>query len=157
MIVLMIFKLSTIKLYAYDNQYEALNYYQVSDIPQSVIDDCEAVGKIYGICPELLEAMAWNESGFRANVSNGRCIGILQVDKYLHSDRMTKLGVTDLYDQYSCILVAGDILSELFEKYDGEVLYAINNYAGYNNIYQDTKYSRKVLSISEELERYHGK
>ena len=35
----------------------------------------EEIGGAYGICPELLQAIAWHESRYEENASNGGCEG----------------------------------------------------------------------------------
>ena len=55
------------------------------------------------------------ESSGKADARNGGCIGLMQVYEKYHKDRMKRLGVTDLYDPYSNILVGTDILMELAE------------------------------------------
>ena len=48
----------------------------------------EEIGGAYGICPELLQAIAWHESRYEENASNGGCEGLMQVSEKWHRDRM---------------------------------------------------------------------
>lgn len=135
-------------------------------IPADIKAYCEEIGQEKGICPELLEAIAYTESGFSQYAKNkaGTCFGLCQVYQKFHVDRMKRLGVTDIFDKRGNILVAADLLSELFLKYEdvGAVLMA------YNGVKQEAidkymetgnlpNYAKRVLNISEEYERLHNK
>ena len=86
---------------------------------------CETIGQQYNICPELLMAMIEQESSGEAKVINeAGDTGLLQVNAKWHRDSMEKLGVTDLTDAYSNILVATDYLAQLFEE-EGDDLYLV--------------------------------
>lgn len=124
---------------------------------------CEKYGEEYGICPELLMAIAEAESSGNPNAENGECKGIMQVSERWHKDRMERLGVTDIYDTSGNILVATDYLYELFEKY-GDVGMVLMVYNGdsdaedyMNGNAELSCYAEKVLERSAELERMHGK
>ena len=78
----------------------------------------ETICKEYGVCPEVVLALIEAESSGNPNeISDHGAIGLMQVIPKWHWDRMEKLGVTDLYDPYSNILVGVDFLAELFDKY----------------------------------------
>lgn len=78
----------------------------------------ETICNEYGICPEVVLALIEAESGGDPNaVSDHGAIGLMQVVHRFHWDRMERLGVTDLYDPYSNILVGVDYLTEMFDKY----------------------------------------
>lgn len=76
----------------------------------------EDIGEQYNICPELIQAIIERESSYDPYAKNGNCLGLMQVSSRWHSDRMEKLGVSDLYDPYSNILVGTDYLAELFDE-----------------------------------------
>lgn len=59
------------------------------------------------------------ESNWQADTigDQGESFGLGQVQPRWHSDRMAKLGVTDLLNPYDNSLVVIDILSELTSKY----------------------------------------
>lgn len=59
-------------------------------------------------------------SGRPTVVSDMGCVGLMQVNPRFHSERMKRLGVTDLTDIDGNIHVGTDYLMELFEKH-GEV------------------------------------
>ncbi len=114
----------------------------------------------YGICPELIMAVIEAESaGDPDAVSSSGCIGLMQIKPQFAEERMDKLGVTDLYDPYSNILVGVDILAELAEKYDDlpTVLMCYNEgeYSGAIKRAEAGKYSsyaEKVMQRAIELE-----
>lgn len=117
----------------------------------------------YGICPELIMAIAETESTYNPSAKNGQCKGLMQVSEKWHGDRMDKLGVADLYDPYGNILVGVDYLSELADEYEdvGLSLMVYNGGHAYAmRIYEKgelSNYANKILERSAELERLHGK
>lgn len=123
---------------------------------------CEEIGGEYGICPELIEAMIESESSGQADAENGSCKGLMQISEKWHIERMERLGVTDIFDEYGNILLGADYLAELFEEY-GEASLVLDVYNGNRNAmynYENgilSKYAGKILERSAELERLHGK
>lgn len=132
-------------------------------IPKEAKAYCIEVGKEYGICPELLMAIAEAESSGNAKAENGECKGIMQVVEIWHKERMERLGVSDIFDMEGNILVATDYLYELFEKYEdaGSVLMFYNgdnrakSYLEGNT--ELSNYAKKILERSRELELLHSK
>jgi soluble lytic murein transglycosylase-like protein len=122
---------------------------------------CEEIGEMYGICPELLMAIIEAESSGNQYAENGSCKGLMQVSVRWHADRMEKLGVTDIYDEYGNILVATDYIAELREDY-GEVSCVLDIYNGNSKAYYNYEngilsvYAKSVLERSAELERLRG-
>jgi soluble lytic murein transglycosylase-like protein len=114
------------------------------------------VGDLYGISPYLLEAICERESSQDANAENSGCLGLTQISLRWHSDRMEKLGVTDLYDPYSNLLVCADYLSELYDiaetkGYGDDTYYVLMRYnmstSKADKLYKAgeiTKYARDV-------------
>lgn len=131
---------------------------------EAVIELTEQVAEIYPICPELLQALIFYESSNQPYVvSSYGDIGYMQVNPKWQSDRMDKLGVTDLYDGYSNILVGTDCLYELCVEY-GDIALALMAYnmgsdkavkLAESGIISD--YAKRILDLSYELERLHGK
>lgn len=130
---------------------------ELIEVPQEVIEISEELGEQYGICPELIQAICWQESRFQATVENSGCIGIMQVNPAWHRDRMERLGVTDLTDIRQNMTVAVDYLAELSE--DCEVAEALMRYHGESNVSarvsrgEISNYARNILEISAELEK----
>ena len=121
-------------------------------------------GAEYGICPELIESICYQESRFDPQALDGSksCYGLMQIQKISHRERMNNLSVTDLYDVDSNIHVATDYLAELFEQYEdvGTVLMV---YHGEKDAVlksergEVSKYAREILERSYNLESEHGK
>lgn len=121
------------------------------------------IGEAYGISPFLLQSVIWHESGFRPEVGNGECFGLMGISARWNRDRMERLGVTDLHDPRSNILVGADLLAELEDTLtEGEtaslelVLMAYNAGAGpakeawEKGLVSD--YARRVIERMEEIE-----
>lgn len=135
-------------------------------IPEHIKGYCEEVGEIYGICPELLEAIAFYESRFIPDVKNNNCWGMMQINIKIHEDRIFSLGYTkeEMLDPYKSLIVAADILSDLYEIYEDDNPIVLMYYAGqqkaiprYRKYGELTKYVKNVLTRSEKYERLHGK
>lgn len=96
----------------------------------SIRSICEYVGAEYDISPNLLRALAWQESRYEvyATGSSGDK-GLCQIVEKWHRDRIERLGVTDIYDPYGNILVCADILNELRnERYGYDYTYILMAY-----------------------------
>lgn len=127
------------------------------------------IGEKYNICPELIQAIIERESSYDPYAKNGNCIGLMQVSQRWHADRMEELGVTNLYDPYSNILVGTDYLAELFDEAiqsgrGDDLYYVLMRYnlktSTANSRWESGDYSDYAIEVSEraaELEREHGK
>lgn len=128
---------------------------------ETVIELTERVAEQYPICPELLQAIIFYESSNRMDVSNGSCVGYMQVSTKWHKDRADKLGVS-IYDSYGNILTGTDYLMEMIVEY-GDVATALMVYHGESDALKKTErgelssYAQKILDLSAELERLHEK
>ncbi len=133
-----------------------------TEAPIEVQEACMKWGGVYDICPELLQAICWNESRYETNLLNDTCKGIMQINEPVHTARIEKLGVTDIYDLDSNIHVGADLLAELFADcpdagtvlglYHGEKTAVKKGKTGNYSVYTKT-----ILEKSYELERLHGK
>lgn len=137
---------------------------QASAMEEAEVEELSIrAGEEFGICPELLQAVAWKESSYREDAQNGGCTGLMQVSEYWHRERMQRLGVADLYDPEGNMRVAADYLAELFEQFEdtGMVLMVYNGDStayGYQNTGSGLSgYAGAVLEKAEQLEREHGK
>lgn len=93
-------------------------YNKLSDtMDDTVIKYTEEIGPKYGIDSCLLQAIIFYESSNRQDVSNGTCVGLMQVSTKWHTERAEKLGVS-LYDAYGNIVTGADYLAELIREYD---------------------------------------
>lgn len=132
------------------------------NVPADIEAWCKKYGKENGIAPELLEAIIWKESRFQPEVVNasGTCHGLMQISKGSHRNRMTRLGVTDLYNPEENIAVGSDYLRELFEANE-DTATVLELYNGDGSAAadptRDSAYARKVMAISTALERSHFK
>ena len=70
----------------------------------------------------------------------------------------------DMFDPEKNIIVAADILAELYEKYGDDNPYVIMYYAGekkalseYKNSGKSSDLANKILNLSEKYERIHNK
>jgi hypothetical protein len=110
----------------------------------------------YGISETLLKAVAKAESGFNTNaVSSAGAQGIMQ----LMPSTAKALGVTDSFDAEQNIMGGAKYLSQMLDRYDGDVTLALAAYnAGAGNVAkyggvppftQTQNYIKKVLSYME--------
>ena len=129
-----------------------------NEISSYVCDEYKAyaceIAEMYDLSPELIVAMIEKESsGKRKAVSSANCIGLMQISPKWQKDRMEKLGVTDLTDAYSNILVGCDLVAELFDKYGDvyAVLMAYNEgeYSGAIERAENGEYSAYATKIVE--------
>lgn len=133
-----------------------------SEIPEDVQAACEKWGAAYDICPELLEAICYNESRYISTVENGTCKGLMQINTPYHKDRMKDCNVTDIFDIDSNIHVGADYLAELFKDHEDTAV-VIGLYHGEANAEEKAKqnklssYTKKILEKAASLERAHGK
>lgn len=133
------------------------------EVPEEIRGISEELGAQYNICPELIQAVCFKESGFRTDVENGGCTGLMQVSEKWHRERMERLGVTDLKDARENMTVGTDYLSELFGRYEdaGAALMEYNGDSRISKLVDGTgglsDYADEVLAISAELERRNGK
>lgn len=116
----------------------------------------------YHIDPAIVFAMMDVESDYNANAmgDRGQAFGLLQVQPRWHGDRINRLECWDLYDPENNVTVAVDYLSELLDKYDGNIEMALTAYnrGAYGaqrdlfskGIYE-SEYSGKVLEEAQKL------
>lgn len=134
-------------------------------VPDEYIPYVREISDQYGICPELILSIIEAESSGQSDaVSSVGCIGLMQIQPKFAQERMDKLGVADLYDPYSNILVGVDILAELADKYDDlpTVLMCYNE-GEYSGVIEQAEsgeysnYAKKIMARAEELEEKVGK
>lgn len=120
---------------------------------------CVYVGDMYNISPELLQAIAWTESRYKVKATS-RCNakGICQIMEKWHKARMKRLGVTDLYDPYSSVLLCADLIDELSRgKYGNDIRFVLMAYnMGQNGAvkpYKSGKISSYALKVLDKMER----
>lgn len=142
---------------------DVVDHYITED---SLVSLCEYIGDIYDISPELLQAIAWVESRYKVDaVSSCNAKGLTQVMERWNRDRIKRLGVSDLYDPYSSILLCADIVDELKGlKYGNDISYVLMAYnmgaTGAKKPYEAGRistYAKNVLAKQKELEKEHRK
>lgn len=104
-----------------------------------------------GVSPCIVFAQIGVESDYKADAigDNGNSYGLMQIYKSVHSDRMERLGVTDLLDPYQNVTVGIDIMSELLGWNKG-LDYALSFYTGMGGA--DCAYSRLVQERAEQID-----
>ena len=113
----------------YVESFDAANYLDDTDLPEEYQEYCMEAGNRYGIDGYLLMAMVERESDGEADASNAEGdSGLLQVNPKWHTERMARLGVSDLTDPGSNILVAADYLHELLEQNNYNLPLALMKY-----------------------------
>ncbi len=131
-----------------------------------LIELTEEIGRQYGVCPELLQAMAEKESTLYLQAINGDCKGLMQISEKWHAGRMERLGVTDIYDARSNITLAADYIAELRDttEHGQDIIYVLMRYNmatdTANSLYEAglyTEYAVTILQEAARLERLHGK
>lgn len=114
-----------------------------------IIHTCEE----HRIDPAIIIAMAYRESTYNPDCigDGGESFGLLQVQPYWHSERMERLGCTDLLDPFQNVTVAVDYLAEMLGWYDGDIAKALVAYNQGSYKGTVTRYAEAVLEIAEEL------
>lgn len=103
------------------------------------------------------------ETNFTPNLSSSDgtgCIGLMQVNQSIHQDRAAKLGVENLWDPYGNILVATDLLEDLYYNYANEsielaVMMYNMNFKTARQLYSEGKlsnYAEKVFEYTGQLQ-----
>lgn len=107
--------------------------------------------------PYLIRSMIEQESSYRPDVigDSGRSYGLMQIQPRWNQERMDRLGVTDLLDPYSNLLVGIDLVSGLLES-SPTVEYALMSYNGGPD-YAHRLYAQGKVSgyASEVLARFY--
>lgn len=114
-----------------------------------------------GVNPAIIIAMIKRESQFDIDIvgDKGKAFGLMQIHPRWHSDRMKKLGVTDLLDPYQNVTVGIDIMAELLdggESVEWALMAYNGGYAHANRHIEAgtlSEYATDVLEFADELER----
>lgn len=120
-----------------------------ADLQIHIIETAEE----YGIDPAIIFAMAFRESTYNTSCvgDSGDSLGLMQVQPYWHSERMERLGCTDLLDPFQNVTVAIDYLAEMLGWYDGDMAKALVAYNAGSYKGTITNYAHVVLNTAEEL------
>ena len=132
-----------------------LHYYtQVpldKELQNYIINQCHAKG----IAPAIVMAMIRHESNYDPNDmgDGGRAYGLMQIHPRWHSERMQRLGCTELLDPYHNVTVGIDYLAELYSKY-GDIAKALVAYNQGSYKGTVTQYAKAVLNTANAMEEY---
>lgn len=126
------------------------------DVQRHIMRQCEQ----YEIDPAIILAMIQRESSYKANAigDSGKSFGLLQIQKRWHTERMDKLGITDLLDPLQNVTVGIDYLAELIGRGRGIewALMAYNGGPSYANKLAAkgivSTYAQAILDNSQALE-----
>ena len=138
------------------DKYESL--YANSIISSEYLDMIVEICESYNLDPYLIAAQCECESSGNPNdISSANAVGLMQIIKKYHRERMGKLGVDDLYDPYSNLLVGIDFMSELLSKYDTKtalMCYNEGEFSGARSRAAEgnySSYSKKVVKRASAL------
>lgn len=111
------------------------------------------VAESYGIDPAIIFAMCYRESAYDPTRIGdyGEAFGLMQVQPKWHSDRMARLGCTDLMDPFQNVLVGIDYLAEQKARYSGDIYKALVAYNAGHYKGTITKYAMEIMAKAEEL------
>lgn len=132
------------------------------EIPQEIEEAAERIGTEYNVSPALIEAICYEESRFTPQIVNksGKNFGLMQVNLTYNTARMERLGVTkeELLTVEGNILVATDLLAELFEQYD-DACDVILVYGGFSKAkiaryHQDGTMPAYIVRLLERAAKY---
>ena len=128
-------------------------------VPGEYVEYAFEIGEQEGISPEFIVAdMEFESCGKATAVGRVGEQGLMQLNPKWFKKEMAELGVSDLFDPYTNILVGTRTFKDLFEKYDGEIYQVLMYYnAGQNGLkaarngnYSD--YAKNVVNRTRELE-----
>lgn len=118
------------------------------EVQECIIAECNK----HGINPKIVIAMIERESRFNANAigDNGNSFGLMQIQPRWHSQRMAKLGCTDLLNPVQNVKVGIDYLGEQLIRYGdiGLALTAYNSGNAYNGL---NGYAIAVMARANEV------
>ena len=111
-----------------------------SDLTQYTLNLCSQ----YGVDSSVIFSVMYHESHFNAGATSGSgAQGLMQIIPRYSASRMAKLGVTNLYDPASNILVGIDLLAEYYHT-DGSWNQALTAYRT-GNAGNDSAYAATIL------------
>ena len=111
-----------------------------SDLTQYTLNLCSQ----YGVDSSVIFSVMYHESHFNAGATSGKgAQGLMKIIPRYSASRMAKLGVTNLYDPASNILVGIDLLAEYYHTY-GSWNQALTAYRT-GNAGNDSAYAATIL------------
>lgn len=122
-------------------------------------------GDRYDIDPAIIKSLAWHESRCISSAQSEdlKCKGILQVNPYVHRERMDRLNTRNVFDTGQNIHTGVDYLWELLSEEGGKIEPALARYNGQSGEAVENarngkpgRYVKKILETAEEI-REEGK
>lgn len=120
---------------------------------------CRDMGFEYPVAIAMIE----QESGYKYNaVGSSNDTGYFQIIPKHNAERMERLGATDMLNPYHNALVAVDLMTELLDKYDGNMKMALTAYncgptGAYRHYFsaglESNGYARSVLKRAERIRK----
>lgn len=137
------------------------NTYYAVPLSEDLKNHIITVSESYWIDPAIVFAIIEKESNYNEQAigDGGRSFGLMQIQERWHTDRMDKLGVTNLLDPYQNVIVGVDYLAELLYYY-GDLDMALVAYnAGYGGAEKywfsegvyTSDYSESVMEIANRI------
>ena len=132
---------------------ELKTYFNVP-ISQELQDHIFVECKKHNILPAVIVALIEKESVFDnyAIGDDGRAFGLMQVQPKWHLERMIELNCTDLFDPFKNITVGVNYLSELLNRYDGNIEKALTAYNRGSFNGKITNYAKEILKRADNFE-----
>lgn len=123
-------------------------------LPAEYIEHVTTVALEYGLDPAWIFGIAYQESRFRPDVTgdSGKAEGMYQIQPRWHQERMQRLGVTNLYDEWQAVYVACDYLSEVLGEY-GDIRTALTVYRYGCPTISGEDYAAIVLQKADEIRK----
>ena len=139
--------------------YEAVEtprYFEAVPLDKALQDYIIRESEQKGIDPAIVMAMIDRESDYQADTigDNGNSFGLMQIQPRWHSERMERLGCTELLDPYHNVTVGIDYLAELLDRYNGDMAKALVAYNQGNYKGTVTAYAKAVMEKAGELNAY---
>ena len=138
---------------------ETVTYYDVP-IDRELQDEIRKICDSYNVDMPLVLAIIGQESNYDTSAigDDGQSQGLMQIQQKWHSERMHKLGVTDLMNPRQNVTVGIDLLAELISEEKGWE-WAVTAYnAGeakadfHKTIGTRTEYTEDVMKLREDIE-----
>lgn len=133
---------------------EVCTIYNDPEIPDDIETAAHLCALYNGLTPELLEAVAWQESTYNAKAKSGSCMGCMQVHTKIHADRLEAFGVTkeDMLTAHVGMMVGASLLADHIRT-TGDLEKALQRYNGSE---RKERYAKSVLNKYEELLQKHA-
>ena len=133
---------------------EACTIYNDPEIPDDIETAAHICAMYQGLDPELLEAVAWQESRYNPAAKSGSCMGCMQVHTKIHADRLEAFGVTkeQMLEAFAGMAVGASLLGD-HVRATGDLEAALRRYNGSDHA---RSYARSVLNKRSELLQKHN-